>query len=193
MDVGRFDRLDLAQLPLSETPTLLSAASGRSGGTGRRSAAVEADSRQRAVLAEHRRAGESPTAASCGASGCWRWIGDPVMPPGLVELIESRIGDLPSPVGDVIDVVAVGEPIELAALSRITDAGASRTPRRGASSPWSPRAAASRSGSRIRSTGRCAAGAPHGAGYDDCAGWSQDELAASDVPTTFESSFAAQR
>ena len=46
------------------------------------------------------------------------------MPPGLVELIESRIGDLPTPVSDVIDVLAVGEPIELAALTRITDAAA---------------------------------------------------------------------
>ncbi|MFY9922154.1 MAG: LuxR C-terminal-related transcriptional regulator [Mycobacterium sp.] len=57
-------------------------------------------------------------------NGYWRWIGDPVMPPGLVELIESRIGALPSPVGEVIDALAVGEPIELAALTRITDAAA---------------------------------------------------------------------
>ena len=56
--------------------------------------------------------------------GSWRWIGDPIMPPGLVELIESRIGDLPAPVSDVIDLLAVGEPIELAALTRITDAAA---------------------------------------------------------------------
>ena len=56
--------------------------------------------------------------------GSWRWIGDPIMPPGLVELIESRIGDLPAPVSDVIDLLAIGEPIELAALTRITDAAA---------------------------------------------------------------------
>jgi DNA-binding CsgD family transcriptional regulator len=56
--------------------------------------------------------------------GYWRWIGDPVMPPGLVELIESRIGALPAPVGDVVDTLAVGEPIELAVLQRITDPAA---------------------------------------------------------------------
>jgi DNA-binding CsgD family transcriptional regulator len=56
--------------------------------------------------------------------GYWRWIGEPVVPPGLVELIESRIGDLPSAVGDVVDALAVGEPIELASLTRITDAAA---------------------------------------------------------------------
>jgi DNA-binding NarL/FixJ family response regulator len=53
--------------------------------------------------------------------GYWRWIGEPVVPPGLVDMIESRIGALPTAVSDVLDAVAVGEPIELAALIRITD------------------------------------------------------------------------
>ena len=56
--------------------------------------------------------------------GYWRWIGEPVVPPGLVELIESRIGALPASVSDVIDALAVGEPIELGSLTRITDAAA---------------------------------------------------------------------
>ena len=53
--------------------------------------------------------------------GCWRWTGDPVVPPSLVELIETRIGTLPAPVGDVLDALAVGEPLPLASLSRICD------------------------------------------------------------------------
>ncbi|MGV0851958.1 LuxR C-terminal-related transcriptional regulator [Mycolicibacterium phlei] len=52
---------------------------------------------------------------------CWRWSGDLVVPPGLVGLIESRIGALPPPVADVIDLLAVGEPLQLAALRRIGD------------------------------------------------------------------------
>ena len=56
--------------------------------------------------------------------GCWRWSGDPIVPPGLVELIEARIGTLPSSVSDVIDALAVGEPIELRSLTRITDPAA---------------------------------------------------------------------
>ncbi|MGB9249570.1 MAG: LuxR C-terminal-related transcriptional regulator [Mycobacterium sp.] len=56
--------------------------------------------------------------------GCWRWLGDPVLPPSLVELIEGRIGGLPSSVSDVIDALAVGEPIELGSLTRITDPAA---------------------------------------------------------------------
>ena len=54
-------------------------------------------------------------------NGYWQWSGDPVVPHGLIELIESRIGDLPVAVADVVDALAVGEPIELAALRRITD------------------------------------------------------------------------
>ena len=69
---GQFDRLDLQPLSLDETTTLLSATSGRIGGSGCRSAAVEADSRQRAVSAEHRRAGgrrRPDRAASTGTGG----------------------------------------------------------------------------------------------------------------------------
>lgn len=51
--------------------------------------------------------------------GYWRWVDEPVMPPGLVELIEARIGDLPAGVADVVDALAVGEPIELPTLQRI--------------------------------------------------------------------------
>ena len=45
--------------------------------------------------------------------GCWHWTGKPVLPPGLLELIESRIGALSPSVSDVVDVLAVGEPLEL--------------------------------------------------------------------------------
>lgn len=56
--------------------------------------------------------------------GSWRCHGDPVVPPGLIELIDERIGALPASVSDVIDALAVGEPIELASLSQITDPAA---------------------------------------------------------------------
>ena len=53
----------------------------------------------------------------------WRWLGDPVLPPSLIELVEGRIGGLPT-ASDVIDALAVGEPIELGSLTRITDPAA---------------------------------------------------------------------
>lgn len=52
---------------------------------------------------------------------CWRWVGELVVPPGVVGLVESRIGALPPPVGEVIDVLAVGEPLQLGVLRRICD------------------------------------------------------------------------
>ena len=53
--------------------------------------------------------------------GYWQWIGEPIMPKGLVELIESRFGGLSQPVGEVIDALAVGEPLEMTTLRRIAD------------------------------------------------------------------------
>jgi DNA-binding CsgD family transcriptional regulator len=120
---GQFDRLDLKQLSLDETATLLSAALEGS---------VDSDAAQRlwkltrgnVLYLQNIVEQEVADGRIVQENGYWRWIGDPVMPPGLVELIESRIGALPTPVSDVIDVLAVGEPIELAALTRITDAAA---------------------------------------------------------------------
>ena len=121
--VGQFDRLDLQQLSLVETATLLSATLEGS---------VDSDAVQRLWKLTRGNAlyllniveQEVADGRIVHERGYWRWIGDPIMPPGLVDLIESRIGDLPTPVSDVIDVLAVGEPIELAALTRITDAAA---------------------------------------------------------------------
>ncbi|MDA2891160.1 LuxR C-terminal-related transcriptional regulator [Mycolicibacterium sp. BiH015] len=53
--------------------------------------------------------------------GQWRWAGGLSVPHTLMELIDSRIGALPPEVATVIDVLAIGEPIELAALQRITE------------------------------------------------------------------------
>lgn len=52
--------------------------------------------------------------------GSWHWVGLPVLPTNLVELIESRFGDLTPAVGDVVDALAVAEPLELSILQRIT-------------------------------------------------------------------------
>jgi len=56
--------------------------------------------------------------------GSWHWVGTPVLPTNLVELIESRFGDLTPAVGDVVDALAVAEPLELSILQRITSAEA---------------------------------------------------------------------
>jgi DNA-binding CsgD family transcriptional regulator len=121
--VGEFDRLDLQPLSFDETAALLSATLA---GPVDRDAAQRLWKLTRGNLLYLRNIVEQEVADGRIAQqdGYWRWLGDPVMPPGLVELVESRIGALPSPVSDVVDVVAVGEPIDLAHLGRITDPAA---------------------------------------------------------------------
>jgi hypothetical protein len=120
---GRFERLDLQPLSLGETTMLLSATLGGSVDSG---AAQWLWKLTRGNVLYLRNIVEQEVADErvVKQHGYWRWIGDPIMPPSLVELIESRIGDLPAPVNDVVDALAVGEPIELAALRRITDPAA---------------------------------------------------------------------
>lgn len=118
--VSQFDRLDLQPLSLDETTALLSATL---------DASVDPDAAQqlwtltRGNVLYLRNIVEQEVADGRleMQRGYWRWTGDPIVAPSLVELIESRIGDLPAPVADVIDALAVGEPIELAALTRITE------------------------------------------------------------------------
>ncbi len=121
--LGHFERLDLQPLSRDETTSLLSATL---------AGPVDPDAAQR--LWELTRGNglylrniveqEVADGRIAQRRGRWYWLGDPVVPPGLIELIESRIGDLPASVSDVIDVLAVGEPIELAALRRIADQAA---------------------------------------------------------------------
>jgi len=119
----QLERLDLQALSRDETSTLLSAALGGS---------VDPDAANRLWMLTRgnvlylRNIVEQETSDGRLAQhrGYWRWTGDPIVPPSLVELIESRIGRLPTSVGDVIDVLAVGEPLDLASLTRITAATA---------------------------------------------------------------------
>lgn len=121
--MGHLDRLDLQPLSPDESSALLTTALGGS---------VDPDAAQRLWQLTRgnvlylRNIVEQEVADGRLAQqhGCWRWTGDPIMPPGLVELIESRMGALPTAVSTVIDVLAVAEPIELAVLTRITDPAA---------------------------------------------------------------------
>jgi DNA-binding CsgD family transcriptional regulator len=118
--VGEFNRLDLAQLSQEDTTALLVTVL---------EGAVDSDAAQRlwdltrgnVLYLQSIVERELADGRIVLRDGYWRWVGDPIMPPGLVDLIESRIGVLPAEVGDVIDVLAVGEPIELGMLTRITD------------------------------------------------------------------------
>jgi DNA-binding CsgD family transcriptional regulator len=122
-DGGQFDRLDLQPLSEAEIASLISATLG--GPLDPQAAArlwklTRGNPLYLRNIVEREVADERLKLED----GYWRWLGDPVLPPSLVELLEGRIGGLPSSVSDVIDALAVGEPIELGSLTRITDAAA---------------------------------------------------------------------
>lgn len=121
--LGQFDRLDLQPLSRDETATLVSATLG---GSLDPNAAARLWELTHGNVLYLRNIVEREVADGrlVEQRGYWRLTGDPIMPPGLAELIESRIGALPTAVADVIDALAVGEPIELGSLKRIADAGA---------------------------------------------------------------------
>jgi DNA-binding CsgD family transcriptional regulator len=120
---GQFDRLDVQPLSRSETAGLLSSALG---------GPVDPDAAHRlwnltggnVLYLRNIVEQEVSNGRLVQQHGYWRWTGDPIVPPGLVELIEARIGVLPAAVSEVIDALAVGEPIELGSLTRIADPAA---------------------------------------------------------------------
>ena len=120
---GQFERLDLQPLSSDETATLLSAALGGpiDPAAGRRLWKLTCGN---ALYLHHIVEQEVSDGRLVEQQGYWRWSGEAIVAPALIELIESRIGALSSAIGDVIDALAVGEPIDLGSLARITDPAA---------------------------------------------------------------------
>jgi DNA-binding CsgD family transcriptional regulator len=120
---GQFERLDLQPLSADETTTLLSAALGApiDPAAGHRFWKL---TRGNALYLHHIVEQEVSDGRLVEEHGYWQWSGEPVVAPALIELIESRIGALPLAIGAVIDALAVGEPIELGSLARITNPAA---------------------------------------------------------------------
>ena len=54
-------------------------------------------------------------------SGVWLWDGQPRLSPTLVELLESRLAQVPTTVRDVLDALAVAEPLDTDVLAAVTD------------------------------------------------------------------------
>lgn len=120
---GHFERLDLQPLPADETATLLSATLGGSMDSHAASRLWELVGGNVLYL-RHIVEQEVADGRLKELHGFWQWTGDPIMPCGLVELVESRIGALPADAGTVVDALAIGEPIKLEALKRIAGPGA---------------------------------------------------------------------
>jgi DNA-binding CsgD family transcriptional regulator/tetratricopeptide (TPR) repeat protein len=117
--LGQFERIDLPPLSPEQTTVLLSETLVGSIESGTASGLWKL-TRGNALYLRHIVEQAVADKRLVHRDGYWQWTGEPLVPPGLVELVESRIGDLPVGVADVIDALAVGEPIELAAMHRIT-------------------------------------------------------------------------
>ncbi len=117
--LGQFDRLDLQPLSPDETTTLLAAT--LDGPMDPQTARSLWQLTQGNTLFLRHIVEQAVADGELEQQyGYWQWTGDPIVPHSLVELVESRIGDLPVTVADVVDALAVGEPIELPALQRIS-------------------------------------------------------------------------
>jgi DNA-binding CsgD family transcriptional regulator len=120
---AQFDRLDLEPLSRDDTAALVSAAVG---GPLDPYAAVRLWQLTRGNplylrnIVQH----EARLGRLLLRKGVWQWSDDLVMSPGMTEIVEARMGDLPAAVADVVDALAVGEPLELRALTNITNATA---------------------------------------------------------------------
>jgi DNA-binding CsgD family transcriptional regulator len=68
-------------------------------------------------LVEHEQ--ESGRLARVG--GQWRWAGTVSVAPSLVELVEQQIGAVPEDVREVVDLVAITEPVDRGLLTALAD------------------------------------------------------------------------
>jgi DNA-binding CsgD family transcriptional regulator len=53
--------------------------------------------------------------------GEWRWAGTPSVSPSLVDLVEQQIGAVPDDIQEVVDLVAIAEPIDGELLAALAD------------------------------------------------------------------------
>ncbi|MUL79299.1 LuxR C-terminal-related transcriptional regulator [Mycolicibacterium sp. CBMA 226] len=120
---GEFHRIDLQPLSYDETARLLH---GTLGGV------IDPAAGQRlwglthgnALYLHHTVEQEVTGGRLVPERGCWRWTGNITVAPALAELIESRMGALPTTVAEVIDILAVGEPMDIRLLAHVTDPAA---------------------------------------------------------------------
>lgn len=112
-------RLDLAPLSAAETAGLVARVLG---------GPVDSASAHRLwtltggspLFLRHLLAGEIAADRFTAASGTWRWTSEPVLSPELAGLLEHEIGGLAAPVREVVDLVALAEPVAVPTLSALT-------------------------------------------------------------------------
>lgn len=121
--LAQFERLDLQPLSLSETTELINA---------NLDGQIDAESARRFWRLSGGNALYLRNLVECELADCrlerdgdcWTWTRISTLPRGLTALVESRIGELSESVCDVIDILAIGEPLDLATVIAMTDPAA---------------------------------------------------------------------
>jgi hypothetical protein len=118
---GHLPRLELDPLSQTETETLVEARLGGpvDSGAARR---LWSSTRGNALYLWQLVDGELESGRLRQVAGVWRWSREPALSPGLVELVSARIGGLPEAQRDVLEVLALGEPLRISLLVGLTDA-----------------------------------------------------------------------
>ena len=113
--------LDLAPLDVAQTTSLVARVLG---------GPVESASAQRLwtltegspLFLRHLLSGEVSAGRFTPASGVWRWTSEPAISPELAGLLERETGSLAAGVQDVVDLVALAEPVSVDTLAALTSA-----------------------------------------------------------------------
>ncbi|MEI7056328.1 LuxR C-terminal-related transcriptional regulator [Nocardioides sp. CCNWLW239] len=74
------------------------------------------------LFLRHLLTGEVASGRFTAASGIWCWTSEPAISPELADLLERETGDLPAGVQDVVDLVALAEPVAVRTLAELTTA-----------------------------------------------------------------------
>lgn len=116
-------RLELQPLSRAETITLLEAGLG---GTWHPDAATRMWklTQGNALFLRHLLDQELEYGRLVHNSGTWTWLGASAVSPSLVELVELQVGAITGEVRDVVDLVAVAEPLPRTCLDTLADAKA---------------------------------------------------------------------
>jgi DNA-binding CsgD family transcriptional regulator/tetratricopeptide (TPR) repeat protein len=117
---GLLLRLDLQPLSRHQCDALLQLALG--GEVGTQTAQRMWDLTRGNVLFLYQLVLQELQAGRLRATGAtWRWSGEMKASPTLIDLIDSYVGTAPEEILDVLDLVAVAEPLELALVSELVD------------------------------------------------------------------------
>lgn len=72
------------------------------------------------LFLRHLLTGEVSAGRFTPASGIWRWTSEPALSPELTDLLAHEIGGLAAGVQDVVDLVALAEPVAVPTLAALT-------------------------------------------------------------------------